>query len=99
MSDLLRLQDALIKAQRWHEAKTITATIKTIEALQARIAELEAPVTDAEIVLMIKALEHQSALLPAACYGSAAKLITRLQAKVEELEHELNDARSNRMPT
>ena len=37
MSDLLRLQDALIKAQRWHEAKTITATIKTIEALQAEI--------------------------------------------------------------
>ena len=54
MSDLLRLQDALIKAQRWYEAKTITETIKTIEALQA---------------------------------------------KVEELEHELNDARSNRMPT
>ena len=70
-----------------------------VESLQDRIAELEAPVTDGEIVLMIKALEHQSALLPAACYGSAAKLIARLQAKVEELEHELNDARSNRMPT
>ena len=42
MSDLLRLQDALIKAQRWHEAKTITATIKTIEALQAEVEELTA---------------------------------------------------------
>ena len=33
----MRLQDALIKAQRWYEAKTITATIKTIESLQAEV--------------------------------------------------------------
>ena len=34
MSDLLRLQDALIKAQRWKEAKTVTAAIATITKLR-----------------------------------------------------------------
>ena len=79
----------------------------TITELQAKVEKLKAQATidtvtksrdywknhfeDAEIELMIKALEHQSELLPAACYGSAAKLIKRLalekaqlQAKVEK---------------
>ena len=33
MSDLLRLQDDLIKAQRWREAKTVTGAIATITEL------------------------------------------------------------------
>jgi len=41
MSDLLRLQDSLLEAQRWTEAKTVTAAVNSITELRAKVEELE----------------------------------------------------------
>ncbi len=47
------------------------------------------PVLPDDVTQMVEALKHQSALLPAACYGSAADLLECQQQRIAELEAKL----------
>ena len=80
MGDLIRLQDALIEAQRWKEAKTVTAAIATITELQAKVEELT--------------VENRgsSKQMWAAQYCNPTEDLRLAKLKVEELEDMLQSA-------
>jgi len=84
---------------------------KSYEAAQGKINTLYAALTlsneaNRQLETKIAELEARDDYPTVHAYETVCKAnearrlrITSLQAKVEELEHELNDARSNRMPT